>query len=56
LTADEMNLVLKKIEEGTWEQTPILYCVGNKKFSNYHQYYSPSMNYAVVLRLLEKYS
>ena len=56
LTDDEMSHVLKKIEEGTWEQTPILYCVGNKKFSNYHQYYSLSINYAVVLRLLEKYT
>lgn len=54
LNQHELELVTKLYNSKTWKKQPILFCIGNKEYQNYHQYYSIALTYAVILNLFMK--
>lgn len=51
LNSSEIKVLEKFIIDENRKEEKIMICVGNKKFENYHQYYAPAFNYALMLRL-----
>lgn len=54
LNSEEVSKFYDNIEKYNNNKSNIMICVGNKKFANYHQYYSPAFSLAVFASLLHK--
>jgi hypothetical protein len=51
LNSEEINTLKTLVNSHSNFEEPIMICVGNKNFKNYHQYYTPAFNYALLLSL-----